>query len=63
MFRIIDLDAEKDFKTAYIPISSLQVRPILLRGVNALTRSNLYGYQELYSFDPMSSMFLAIIVA
>lgn len=61
MFRIIDLDAQKNFKSAHISISSLQVRPHLQikpwgsEVFNDWTTSSLYGYQELYSLDLMSS--------
>lgn len=65
MFRIIDLYADKDIKSASIPISSLQSRAILQkrpRGsekFNASTRPNLYDHQRVYSFGPMPSMLLA----
>ena len=69
MYRIIDLDAEGVFKSAFIPISSLQARPILhvnpwdSEKFNALTRSKLHSYQGVYSPDLMPGMFLAIIGA
>lgn len=69
MYRIIDLDAEKNFKSAFILISSLEARSIIHikpRGsekFNALTRLKLYRYQGVYSPDLMPGMFLAIIGA
>lgn len=69
MYRIIDLDAEKNFQSAFIPISSLEARPVIHmkpRGsekFNALTRLKLYSYQGVYSPDLMLGMFLAIVGA
>lgn len=69
MYRIIDLDAEKDFKSVSISISSLQVRPVLQMkpwgsgNFNDSTRSKLHSYQGVYSHAPIPSMFLAVIGA
>lgn len=58
---------KKNFKSALIPISSLQVRPILQikpwcsEKLNAPTRSELYSNQGVYRPDLMLGMCLAII--
>ena len=51
MYRLTDLDAAKNFKSAFIPISSLEARSIIhmkpwcSEKFNALTRLKLYSYQ------------------